>query len=162
MGKGAFAHHHALGVFYGRFQRPAAEGVDPEFVDFRADGFGVCGLDIVQHLVEAVAGGLLSGLALHQQEIVGDGRASAGRFFMIPWAVAGGAKARAGTGEVEPIDGYLALFEIRRARASASLALSVVVIPEDFEIRSSRATMESEFSELIERLRALLCRHCSL
>src|SRR3546814_4662895 len=75
----SFAQHHALGAFDGLFQRPAAEGVDPEFVDFRADGFGVGGLDIVQHLVEAVAGGLLSGLALHQQEIVGDGRASAGR-----------------------------------------------------------------------------------
>src|SRR3546814_2032972 len=41
MGKGAFAQHHALGAFDGLFQRPAAEGVDPEFVDFRADGFGV-------------------------------------------------------------------------------------------------------------------------
>src|SRR3546814_3454128 len=51
----SFAQHHALGAFDGLFQRPAAEGVDPEFVDFRADGFGVGGLDIVQHLVEAVA-----------------------------------------------------------------------------------------------------------
>jgi hypothetical protein len=63
--------------------------------------------------------------------------------------------------DIEVVERDPPLCLVCRARATASLALSSLVIPNDFE-GSACSRVELELTPLIERLRATRCWHCSL
>jgi hypothetical protein len=83
----------------------------------------------------------------------GDGLAGLPDCLSAGWAV----RDAAVPFDIEVIECNPPLSLVRRARAAASLPLSLLVVPDDFEVGS--AWVEPELSPLIERLRAARCWH---